>query len=204
MGPRLGQAAAQLQWGLDRKVDSGQSQKRRLEGPKKRGMVPKKEVGGFQKRSSSSSSSAASSQSTMWFRRSNMNNVKSSKSIFLVKESLLLRDQTQMQGEAELPPIGAQVELLLEHARELKERFEERSDNSYLLSVAWIERYAKQIIQSLPRRRALAGGRGPAPRTDGRAIGSAVQTDPLLSSHRLSWANCSADPARAPASSSAS
>ncbi len=93
-----------------------------------------------------------------------------------------------MQGEAELPPIGAQVELLLEHARELKERFEERSDNSFLLSVAWIERYAKQIIQSLPRRRALA----------------AVQTDPLLSSHRLSWANCSADPARAPASSSAS
>ena len=89
-----------------------------------------------------------------------------------------------MQGEAELPPMGAQVELLLEHARELKERFEERSDNSFLLSVAWIERYAKQIIQSLPRRRALA-----------------VQTDPLLSS---SWANCPADPARAPASSSAS
>ena len=61
-----------------------------------------------------------------------------------------------MQREPELPPLGAQVELLLNHAKELEKRFESRADSSYLLSVAWIQKYAKEILDSLPRRRQQA------------------------------------------------
>ena len=55
--------------------------------------------------------------------------------------------------EAQLPPLGAEVELLIEHCCELNRRFTNRSDTSYILSIAWIHRCAKRILESLPERR---------------------------------------------------
>ena len=55
--------------------------------------------------------------------------------------------------EAQLPPLGAEVELLIEHCRELYRRFSNRSDDSFVLCVAWIQQCAKRILDSLPNRR---------------------------------------------------
>ena len=55
--------------------------------------------------------------------------------------------------EAQLPPLGAEVELLIEHCCELNRRFTDRSDTSYILCIAWIQRCAKRILESLPQRR---------------------------------------------------
>ena len=56
--------------------------------------------------------------------------------------------------EAQLPPLGAEVELLIQHCCELDRRFSNRSDDtSYILCIAWIQRCAKRILESLPQRR---------------------------------------------------
>ena len=57
--------------------------------------------------------------------------------------------------EQELPPIGADVEMLLGHAHELEHRFENpqpENPDEWILSVAWIHKYAEEILKSLPKR----------------------------------------------------
>ena len=54
-----------------------------------------------------------------------------------------------------LAPLGAVVEQLLNHAQELKTRFEE-GDNNWILSCAWVSKFADEVLKSLPER--LANG----------------------------------------------
>ena len=61
-----------------------------------------------------------------------------------------------MVAEQEMPPLGSLVESLLSHAATLKNRFEHGPGNDWILSLAWVRKYANQILVSLPKRAKMA------------------------------------------------
>ena len=68
--------------------------------------------------------------------------------------------------EQELPPLGSLVESLLSHAAVLKNRFENEPGNNWLLSLAWVRKYADEILVSLPERSKRANARAPVSGSD--------------------------------------
>ena len=71
-----------------------------------------------------------------------------------------------MVAEQEMPPLGSLVESLLSHAATLKNRFEHGPGNDWILSLAWVRKYADQILVSLPKRAKMASERARASGSD--------------------------------------